>query len=77
MVSMKGDSQLTHSQCRFYFLTLFFSGHVACEILVSSPLALKEQSPNYWTAREFPYFLTLKKQIRERLVRMCNSLGIV
>ena len=49
------------------FIYLFIFGHVtqACEILVPQPgieplpPAVEAQSPNHWTAREVPIFLTL------------------
>ena len=48
---------LEHRQYAFF---LFFSYCVACGILVPRPgiklrsFAVKAQSPNHWTAREFP-----------------------
>ena len=42
------------------YILLFFFGHEVCGILVPrsgiepGPSAVKAQSPNHWTAREFP-----------------------
>ena len=47
--------------CSLYTHFVFYS--LACRILIPSPsiepgpLAVKAQSPNLWTAREFPFFL--------------------
>ena len=48
-------------------MMLFWPCHAACGILVtwpgikSRPLAVDVQSPNHWTAREFPNFYTIFK----------------
>ena len=48
-------------------LFLFWPRHLACGILVPQPgveprcLAVKERSPNHWTAREFLFFFFQRK----------------
>ena len=48
--------------------SFFLPHHMACEILVSQPRikagpsAVKAQSPNHWTAREFPQLFIFKKK---------------
>ena len=52
--------------CLFNLIYLFWAHHTACGILVPQPgieprpFGMKAQSPNHWTAREFPYLFILK-----------------
>ena len=47
----------------YLFIYLFWPRHTACGILVPrpgiEPSAVKVQSPNHWTTREFPSFLPI------------------